>query len=177
MKKGACPLPADPFIVSEFLLGLADAGNNRASTIRRKCASISAIHRYGYFDDPTKHPEVKIAIRKTNRRLGTRFKQARPINRHMLDKMLDVCGDDLRGIRNRMILLFAYTTLRRRSELTSLRVEDWTQCGDGHTHPTPSKLTARTLNTSLAGANKTNSIRCHLVAHSLFTILKRWGNH
>ncbi|MDB2531606.1 tyrosine-type recombinase/integrase [Alphaproteobacteria bacterium] len=130
-KKGACPLPADPFIVSEFLLSLADAGNNRASTIRRKCASISAIHRYGYFEDPTKHPEVKIAIRKINRRLGTRFRQARPINRHLLDRMLHVCGDDLRGTRNRMILLLAYTTLRRRSELTSLRVADLTQCGDG----------------------------------------------
>ena len=133
MKKGACPLPADPFVVSEFLLGLADAGNNRASTIRRKCASISAIHRYGYFEDPAKHPEVKIAIRKINRKLGTRFKQARPINRHMLDKMLLACGDDLRGIRDRMILLLAYTTLRRRSELTSMRVEDLTLCGDERT--------------------------------------------
>jgi len=131
MEKGACPLPADPFVVSEFLLGLADAGDNRASTIRRKCASISAIHRYGYFEDPTKHPEVKIAIRKINRRLGTRFRQARPINRHILDRMLHVCGDDLRGIRNRMIFLLAYTTLRRRSELTSLRVEDLTLCRDG----------------------------------------------
>ena len=45
--------------------------------------------------------------------------------------MLGVCGDDLRGTRNRMILLLAYTTLRRRSELTSLRVEDLTLCGDG----------------------------------------------
>ncbi len=131
MKKGACPLPADPFLVSEFLLDLAEAGNNRASTIRRKCASISAIHRYGYFEDPTKHPEVKIAIRKIKRKLGTRFKQARPINRHVLDKMLRVCGDDLRGIRNRMILLLAYTTLRRRSELTSLRAEDLKLCGHG----------------------------------------------
>jgi site-specific recombinase XerD len=113
------------------LLAFAEAGNNRASTIRRKCASISAIHRYGYFEDPAKHPEVKIAIRKINRRLGTRFKQARPINRLVLDSMLHVCGDDLRGIRNRMILLLAYTTLRRRSELSSLRVEDLTQCGDG----------------------------------------------
>ena len=131
MKKGACPLPADPFVVFEFLLGLADRGNNRASTIRRKSASISAIHRYGYFEDPTKHPEVKIATLKINRKLGTRFKQARPIKRHILDKMLGVCGDDLRGTRDRMVLLLAYTTLRRRSELTSLRVEDLTLCGDG----------------------------------------------
>jgi site-specific recombinase XerD len=131
VKKGACPLPVDPFVVSEFLLGLADAKNNRASTIGTKCASISAIHRYGYFEDPTKHPEVKISIRKINRKLSTCFKQTQPINRHMLDKMLDLCGDDLRGIRNRMILLLLYTTLRRRSELTSLGVEDLTQCSDG----------------------------------------------
>lgn len=131
MKKGACPLPADPFVVSEFLFGLADAGNNRASTIRRKCASISAIHRYGYFEDYAKHPEVKIAIRKINLRLGTRFKQARPINRLVLDRMLHVCGNDLHGTGNRMVLLLAYTTLRRRSELTSLLAEDLTQCGDG----------------------------------------------
>ena len=131
MKKGACPFPADPFVVSEFLLGLANAGNNRASTIRRKCASISAIHLYGYLENPTKHPEIKIAIRKINRRLGTCFRQARPINRHLLDRMLHVCGDDLRGTRNRMIPLLAYTTLCRRSELTSLRVEDLTLCRDG----------------------------------------------
>lgn len=49
----------------------------------------------------------------------------------MLDKMLSVCGDDLRGTRDRMILLLAYTTLRRRLELASLRVEGFTLCGDG----------------------------------------------
>ena len=66
-----------------------------------------------------------------NRKLGTRFKQARPISRHVLNRMLTECDGDLRGIRNRMILLLAYTTLRRRSELTSLRVKDLTLCGDG----------------------------------------------
>ena len=121
MKKGTCPLLADPFIVAEFLLALADLGNNRASTIQSKRASISAIQRYGYFEDPTKHLEAKIVIRKINRKIGTHFKQARPINRHMLDRMLDVCGDDFRGTRNRMILLLPHTTLRRRSDLTSLR--------------------------------------------------------
>lgn len=110
---------------------LALACLKRCCLLMNVYASISAIHRHGYFEDPTKHPEVKIAIRKINRKLGTRFKQARPIDRHMLDKILDVCGDDLRGTRDRMILLLAYTTLRRRSEQISLRMEDWTMCGDG----------------------------------------------
>jgi integrase len=123
-EEGVCRLPADPFVVSEFLLSLADRRKNRACIIRRKCASISAIHCYGYFKDPTKHPEVKITIRKINHKLGTRFKQAWPINKQVLDRMLNVCSNDLRGIRDRIILILAYTTLRRRSEMTSLRVED-----------------------------------------------------
>ena len=45
--------------------------------------------------------------------------------------MLHACDEDLRGTRNRVILLLAYTTLLRRSELTSLKVEDLTLCGDG----------------------------------------------
>ena len=63
--------------------------------------------------------------------LSTRFKQARPINRLVLDRTLHVCGDNLRGTRNRMILLLAYTAFRRRSELTFLRVQNMTLCGDG----------------------------------------------
>ena len=39
--------------------------------------------------------------------------------------MLASCGDDLRGERDRMLLLLAYETMRRRSELVSLRIEDW----------------------------------------------------
>jgi len=120
---GAETLPADPIVIAQFVLQLANEGN-RSSTIRRKVASISAIHRFSYLDDPTKHPEVKIAIRKINRKLRTRFQQSRPINKDLLTKMLAVCGNDLRGIRNRLLLLLAYTTLRRRSELVSLQIED-----------------------------------------------------
>ena len=121
--------PADPTLVARFVEHLAET--NKSSTIRRKVATISAIHRYSYFEDPTKHPEVKIAVRKVNRRLGTRYTQARPINRDILEKMLDQCGTDLRGTRNRMLLLLAYATLRRRSELTSLRIEDLTISNHG----------------------------------------------
>lgn len=126
----ASPLPADPFVVAEFLIKTADDGI-KASTIRRKVSSISAIHRLSYLNDPTKHPEVKIAVRKVNRKLGTRFKQAYPINRDLLERMLATCGNDLQGIRDRMLLLIAYESLRRRSELVSLLIEDLVISDDG----------------------------------------------
>lgn len=39
-------------------------------------------------------------------------------------KMLAVCGDDLHGLRDRALLLVAYDSMRRRSEMISLRFED-----------------------------------------------------
>ncbi len=122
-EKGACPLPAAPKAVAEFLMQTASQGI-KSSTIRRKVSSISAIHRLSSLDDPTKHSEVRITQRKIYRQLGTRFNQAYPITRTLLTRLLDTCGNDLHGLRDRALLLVAYDSMRRRSELTSLRVAD-----------------------------------------------------
>jgi site-specific recombinase XerD len=120
---GKCALPALPFTVSSFLLQCTSQ-NIKTATVRRKISSISAIHRLSYLEDPTKHPEVKITLRKISRQLGTRFDQAFPVTRTILDKLLAVCGHDLRGLRNRALLLLAYDSMCRRSEVVSLCVDD-----------------------------------------------------
>ncbi len=127
---GVCALPANPLDIANFLTHSATIGI-KASTIKRKESSISAIHRLSYLEDPTKHPEVRIAMRKVNRKLGTRFSQAHPIDRAMFEEMLACCGNDLRGKRDRLLLRLAFETMRRRSELVSLRVEDWMLLANG----------------------------------------------
>jgi site-specific recombinase XerD len=122
-KIGAKEFPYSSQMVSPHLMKCAQTGI-RTSTIKRKVASISAIHRLAGYSDPTKGPEVRLAMRKIERRLGNRLKQAYPITRVLLDRLLAVCGNDLRGKRNRALLLLAYDSMRRRSELISLRVED-----------------------------------------------------
>jgi site-specific recombinase XerD len=129
-RAGVCALPANPLDIANFLTHSATIGI-KASTIKRKESSISAIHRLSYLEDPTKHPEVRIAMRKVNRKLGTRFSQAHPIDRAMFEEMLACCGDDLRGKRDRLLLRLAFETMRRRSELVSLRVEDWMLLANG----------------------------------------------
>jgi site-specific recombinase XerD len=129
VKSGQPALPASAPTVSEFLMGTMDQGI-KTSTIRRKVSSISAIHRLSGLDDPTKTPQVRITLRKISRHLGTRFEQAHPINRPLLDRLLSVCGHDLHGLRNRALLLIAYDSMRRRAELVSLRVDDM-KWGDG----------------------------------------------
>jgi site-specific recombinase XerD len=122
-KTVACPLPAEPKTVAEFLMQTVPQGI-KSSTIRRKVSSISAIHRLSSLDDPTKHSEVRITQRKIYRQLGTRFDQAYPITKTLLTRLLAACGNDIHGLRNRALLLVAYDSMRRRSELTSLRFED-----------------------------------------------------
>lgn len=120
---GLKALPASPTTVASFLLHCSLQGIKTA-TIRRKVSSISAIHRLSYLEDPTKHPEVKITMRKISRQLGTRFDQAFPVTKTILDKLLAVCGHDLHGLRNRALLMLAYDSMCRRSELVSLRVDE-----------------------------------------------------
>ncbi len=122
-ENSVCALPAAPIDISKFLLGTM-VQSIKSATIRRKIASISAVHRLSNFDDPTKHPEVKLCIRKINRKLGNRFDQAFPITRALLDQLLSVCGTDIRGLRDRALQLLAYDSMRRRAELVSLRIED-----------------------------------------------------
>ena len=122
-KNSIAAFPATPHDIASFLLSVVSQGI-KSATIRRKVASISAVHRLSNMADPTKHPEVKLCIRKINRQLGNRFDQAFPVTRSVLDQLLKVCGDDIRGVRDRALLLLAYDSMRRRAELVSLRVED-----------------------------------------------------
>lgn len=128
-KTGACALPALPTTVATFLMQTIGQGI-KSSTVRRKVSSISAIHRLSCHDDPTKHPEVKITQRKIFRQLGTRFDQAYPVTRQVLEKLLFACTKDLHGLRDKALLLVAYDSMRRRSELVSLRIEDIERVSD-----------------------------------------------
>jgi site-specific recombinase XerD len=120
---GLTALPADPATVAQFLMTMSCRGI-KTSTIRRKKTSIGAVHRYANLADPTQHPEVKLALRKLHRQLGRRFDQAYAVTLPILHQLLAATGDDLRGLRDRALLLLAYDSMRRRSELVSLRLDD-----------------------------------------------------
>jgi site-specific recombinase XerD len=121
--QGQNALPAEADTVAAFLMTMTTR-NIKTSTIRRKSSSISAVHQMSNLSDPTKHPEVKLALRKLHRLLGNRSSQAYPITLPVLEQLMAVTGNDLRGLRDRALLLLAYDSMRRRNELVSLRVED-----------------------------------------------------
>ena len=120
---GLCPLPAEPSSVAGFLTATISMGI-KSSSIRRKRSSISSIHQMSDMADPTKSTEVELAMRRVFRSLGGRFQEAWPLSREELRRLLAATGDDLRGRRDRALLLMAFDSLRRRQELTSLVMEE-----------------------------------------------------
>jgi site-specific recombinase XerD len=116
-------LPAEPDIVAQYIRKLSD-GRLKSSSIKIAVASIAAIHNLNSIIDPTHHPDVKIEMRRMYRILGRYSKQAFGINEDLLDKMVAASDNSLRGSRDRAILLVAYDSLCRRSELVSLEIGD-----------------------------------------------------
>jgi len=116
-------LPANPIILAKFIADVTNSGRSSAS-IRRLVCGISSIHRLNRYQDPTKDPDVILEMRRMHRKLGRSSKQAGGINADILEKLLLATDNSIRGMRDRALLLVAYDTLCRRSELVSLQVKD-----------------------------------------------------
>ena len=116
-------LPSSSHSVAQYIDKLSDL-NLSSAYIRRILAGISTIHKLNYFEDPTSQPDVKIAMRRMHRKLGRFAHQAEGINRELLERLINATDNSLRGKRDKALLLLSYDTLGRRSELTSLRIED-----------------------------------------------------
>ncbi len=116
-------LPAGQETVASYIKKLSNVKLKSAS-IRIAVASISAIHRLNEYSDPTSHPNVKIELRRMHRNLGRESKQASGIKNELLLKMLSTTDNSLWGLRDKALLLTAYDSMCRRSELVSLQIDD-----------------------------------------------------
>ena len=117
------PLPAEPQNVARYISKLTASGL-KSSSIRIIIAAISSIHKLNLLNDPTQHPTVKIEMRRMHRTLGRYSQQAFGITAPILGKMLSATAENLRGVRDRALLLLAYDSMCRRSELVSLKIAD-----------------------------------------------------
>jgi site-specific recombinase XerD len=116
-------LPTHPQTIANFILKMSN-GKRSSASIRRAVAGIATIHKLNRYPDPTKDPDVVLEMRRMHRKLGRSCGQAGSINADKLDKLLLATDDSIRGIRDRALLLVAYDSLCRRSELVSLQVKD-----------------------------------------------------
>ena len=120
---GEPALPITSETLSRYINHLSASGRTSAS-IRRAIAGIATIHTINELPDPTKRPEVKLAMRRMHRLLGRYSSQVEGVTKPILQKMVEATDTSIRGLRNKALLLVAYDTLCRRSELVTLQVGD-----------------------------------------------------
>ena len=117
-------LPAAPETVALYVADHSD--EHAATTIRRRLAGIRKIHQLLRMPNPVTDEDVRIEVRRAQRKKPSRPNQALGLNRGLRDRLIAACGTDLIGLRNQALIAVGYDTLCRRSELVLLRVEDIT---------------------------------------------------
>lgn len=123
------PIPASAETMAVYVDYLSNI--SKSATIRRRINSLGTILKLSKNHDPTKEPEVVLALKRMHRKIGRTQEQAAPLTKPLLIQLLDNCDDSVRGIRNQVLLRLGYETMRRRSELCAFKFEDISYAPNG----------------------------------------------
>src|SRR5437764_9251370 len=141
----ALPAPAES--VAAFLAYDVGTGT-RPSTLGRRVAAIRYAHKLAGHPVPTDDERVKATMRGIRRSLGTAPQKKAPATAERIISMALAAGDDMKGLRDRALLLIGFAGAFRRSELVALNVEDLEESELGF------KVTIRHSKTDQEGAGK-----------------------
>ena len=125
IKHGFKSMPTDPKVLSLYLTHLSQT--SKFSTLKRRLASISVIHRLsGHYID-TKHPMITENLMGIKRVKGSYQKAKKPILLNDLKSIVNVIDKDKnekRRSKNRALILIGFAGGFRRSELVAILFED-----------------------------------------------------
>ena len=123
------PIPATADTIAMYVDYLSE--NNKSATIRRRINSLGTVLKLSKNHDPTKDPEVILALKRMHRKIGRAQEQATPLTKTLLKQLLNNCDKSIIGIRNQVLLRLGYETMRRRSELCAFKFEDIDRAPNG----------------------------------------------
>ena len=146
-ERGRVSLPAEPATVADYLAYCAKQGL-AVATIGRFATSISVGHRMGGYPSPTQAEVVRLALAGIRRQLGVAQRQARALDIPSLREIVRALPDDLRGTRDRALLLLGFAAGLRRSEIVGLDVSDVAE------EPQGLRLTLRRSKTDQSGEGR-----------------------
>jgi site-specific recombinase XerD len=119
-KNGFSSIPTDPKIIALYITHLSKF--SKFSTLKRRIASISVIHKLkGHYLD-TKHPIIMENLHGIKRALGSRQKAKKPIL--INDLKLIIKAIDKEKIRDKALILIGFSGGFRRSELVNIYYDD-----------------------------------------------------
>tara|TARA_B100001029_G_scaffold61510_1_gene49777 strand:- start:1285 stop:2199 length:915 start_codon:yes stop_codon:yes gene_type:complete len=124
-QNGLKSMPTDPKIITIYITHLSKT--SKFSTLKRRLASISVIHKLnGHYLD-TKHPIIKENLLGIKRAKGTYQKAKKPILINDLKLIINAINQDKKSKnnqKNKALILVGFAGGFRRSELVSLEYED-----------------------------------------------------
>ena len=162
LENSLAPIPATADNMAIYVDYLSD--NNKSATIWRRINSLGTLLRLSKNHDPTKQPEVILALKRMHRKIGRAQQQATPLTKPLLNRLLSNCDNSIRGLRNKVLLRLGYETMRRRSELCAFKFEDICKGANG-------KPAVR-LNFSKTDQFGTGKILP--ISQELFDLLEKW---
>ena len=119
-KNGFSSIPTQPKIIALYITHLSKS--SKFSTLKRRIASISVIHKLkGHYLD-TKHPIIMENLHGIKRTLGSRQKAKKPLL--INDLKLIIKAIDKEKIRDKALILLGFSGGFRRSELVNILHED-----------------------------------------------------
>lgn len=112
----------------------ARLGAPSLSTLAHRISVLSKVHKLMALDNPCQNPGIKDLLSKTRRayaRRGDLPAKKPALTREPMQALLDTCDDSLRGLRDRALLLFAWSSGgRRRSEVTAATLRNVIKVGE-----------------------------------------------
>lgn len=127
-------LPASPLDLARYLV--AHAGTLAVGTLTRRLSAVSKAHVLADHPDPADDPAVREVLRGLRRQLGVAKRGAPPLWTSDIERIVTATtsvsspagpGRGLAEVRDRALLLLAFSTALRRSELVALDLVDLEQ--------------------------------------------------
>ena len=119
-KNGFSSMPTQPKIIALYITHLSKS--SKFSTLKRRIASISVLHKLkGHYLD-TKHPIIMENLHGIKRTLGSRQKAKKPILINDLKLIIKAIDED--KIRDKALILIGFSGGFRRSELVNIHYDD-----------------------------------------------------
>ena len=170
---GFSSIPTQPKIIALYITHLSKS--SKFSTLKRRIASISVIHKLkGHYLD-TKHPIIAENLMGIKRKIGVKQISKKPLlinDLKLIIKLIDQEKNEYKKYQNRALLLIGFAGGFRRSELVSIEYEDIDFVNEGV------KILVKRSKTDQTGLGMTkaipyfeNKIYCPVLS------LKEWLTH
>jgi integrase len=159
-------LPADPGAVASYLA--AHAETLSVATLVRRVATISKAHEARGLPNPCRSEIVRATLRGVKRTRGIAQREAKPLLKEDLFRVLDAIGDGVKGARDRALLLIGFAGGFRRSELVGLDCADIEHVRQGVV------ITLRRSKTDQEGAGRRIGIPYGRTRHCPVVALDNW---